>query len=121
MEDQLILFETAKYARKANYPSSRVTGYRVDGTLVIKSKVKNLRLLSRPTQSLLQKWLRDNHKIHINVFPVFEFKVQGWSYKMASIFVNPKDKLLPLLQDKGYFDTYEEALEAGLVEALKLI
>lgn len=75
-----------------------------------------------PTQSLLQKWLREVHNVLVLV---------GWDLDLD----NPKDKpkfkyfseyQIPGTQDgwydeNGQHNTYEEALEIGLQEALKLI
>ena len=59
---------------------------------------------SAPTQSELQKWLRDKHNI--------------------LVLIDRGDKPYITFQhnrSKEDFDTYEEALEKGLQEALKLI
>lgn len=68
------------------------------------------------TQSELQKWLRVNHNIYVNIasnsltvhFPMNSILEDG-----AGQMAGPK-----YLQN---FKTYEEALEHGLLEALKLI
>jgi spore maturation protein CgeB len=65
---------------------------------------------SIPTQSLLQKWLREVYGIDI--------WVERWSKNENYIFQCPK---LNLQRIFGYYNTYEEALEAGLQEALKLL
>ena len=70
---------------------------------------------SAPTQSLLQKWLREEHNVSVIVghclksghtleFEVLVYDVNEWSQK-----------------DYRMFKTYELALEKGLFEALKLI
>jgi hypothetical protein len=59
-----------------------------------------------PTQSLLQKWLRDKHKLHVN--PRFNG-------------IDKYDYIINLDISNRIFDSYEEALEKGLVEALKII
>ena len=71
---------------------------------------------SAPTQSLLQKWLREKHDINLRVA----------SNSKTSHF--PVNELLDLYKTIGYsqkdtkiYKTYEEALEKGLQEALKLI
>jgi hypothetical protein len=68
------------------------------------------------SQSRLQKWLRDNHNIYVNV---------------ASNSLTVHFPMNSVLEDGGCqmagpqylqnFKTYEEALEHGLLEALKLI
>jgi hypothetical protein len=82
---------------------------------------------SAPPQSVLQKWLRDKHNLHIEV------KVQDYvedpSYYW-SIFGKYKDGLLiRCLANSGegnnkletFFKSYENALEAALKEALNRI
>lgn len=59
---------------------------------------------SIPTQSLLQKWLREKYKIHIYVQPTLSFDKWTLNHNFYQT-----------------YNTYEETLEAGLIEALKLI
>lgn len=80
-----------------------------------------------PTQSLLQRWLREVHNIEIliNRIPpeaVLASKNNGknilnnYSYYVWSLNNNPR------IANKGSFkNTYEEALEKGLQEALTFI
>ena len=64
------------------------------------------------SQSLLQKWLREEHKIHIVIMPCIipsnEVKYYIFTGKLKWDWAE-------------LFDTYEEALEVGLQEALKLV
>jgi hypothetical protein len=85
-----------------------------------------LETFSAPTQSLLQKWLREVHQLYVEVqvdqttYPKFHFEVTRFEG-------NPKD-----LSEREWgweskyhaeylYRTYEEALETGLQVALKLI
>ena len=73
----------------------------------------------RPTQSLLQKWLREVHKLHVNII-MYEY----W-YPEVEI-INDRAESYPhpnyeYPNGKVDYETYEEALEIGLQEALKLI
>jgi hypothetical protein len=78
--------------------------------------------ITRPTQSLLQKWLREVHNIHIKLHSsntdIFSFEIYFMIYRNVDL--NKKN-----LQNHKYskinYSTYEEALEIGLQEALKLI
>ncbi len=66
---------------------------------------------SAPTQSLLQKWLREEHKIKVYALLVV---ISGYS--------RIKHKWKTNLHKKGVCNNnYEEALEKGLIESLKLI
>ena len=73
----------------------------------------------------LQKWLREVHNIHISVTKVYECSKSPARFKGWNIFIAGKDfetnyEINNTLVYK-YYNTYEEALEASLKEALKLI
>ena len=69
-----------------------------------------------PTQSVAQKWLRETKNLHIGISYMYE---NYWLYDILTI---PTHDLIGL-SDRPIirYNTYEEALEAGLQEALKLI
>ena len=69
-----------------------------------------------PPQSVAQKWLRKTKNLHIEISYMYE---NYWTYDILTI---PRHDLIGL-SDRPIirYDTYEEALEAGLQEALKLI
>ena len=67
-----------------------------------------------PTQSLAARWLREKHSLHIAVMPsnkawYWELRKTNGSFVTGSAYHNATSP------------TYEEALEAGLREALKFI
>lgn len=73
-----------------------------------------------PTQSELQKWLREVHKIHILIIPT----IHGyWTYRVMDIQIDPSKEIVrpPYSEDSSGvdFDTYEEALESALLESLR--
>lgn len=79
--------------------------------------------LKRPTQSLLQKWLREVHKIDIQITIVKagykEYKVEIYKQpentnQYTYFFIKEEDGLYI-----KYFQNYEDALEEGLLIALK--
>ena len=75
--------------------------------------------ISVPTQSLLQKWLRQIH--NINVYPILSYtNNQKYTIELRYDFSKIRTSQTGLTE-KIYYDTYEEALEQGLLEALKLI
>lgn len=71
--------------------------------------------ISRPTQSLLQKWLREIHGINVYVaYCEYSIKSENtWSFTL--------DNPTKLQNWQESFNSYEEALGKGLQEALKLI
>lgn len=86
---------------------------------------------SMPTQALAQRWLRENHKIHIVLQDSFNMETNEIKYYPVLYPFGKQYDNLPtsLRREKGEYvylgkvwkDTYEEALEIGLKEALKLI
>ena len=85
--------------------------------------------VSAPTQSFLQKWLRDIHGIHIIIIPTV---TSSWTYKTVTV-ISQRDEdvikgiknvsdLPPYKEVCGYdFSNFEDALEDALFKALKLI
>jgi len=82
---------------------------------------------SRPTQSLLQKWLREKHNLIVEpqIYNTEKYKLY---YAVGIVFTESLEKEFLGPNDKGInfqlgkmFTSYENALEAGLQEALKQI
>ena len=130
MQDQLISFETATLAYEKGFHQPIGLGIKynlgqyythkgeLNGDCIdqIKAYMNKepfpYKVVNAPTQSLLQKWLREVHQIHIEI----GWWDTGWSAQMIG------DQLI---SDDTYEafdkDTYEEALEIGLQFALKSI
>ena len=72
-----------------------------------------------PTQSIAQKWLRETKNLHICVYNC----ACGYGYEIskADNGTHIASSTYKGTNDGGEWDTYEEALEAGIQEALKLI
>jgi hypothetical protein len=122
MQEQLITLETAKLAKKKGFglpfDKSKYQLYYStnDVDMIILYSSKSERVLSKPhviktcTQSILQKWLREVHNIEVYA----RSSVDLYNKKYWTTFL-PNG----CLENKN--NTYEEALEVGLQEALKLI
>jgi hypothetical protein len=68
-----------------------------------------------PTQSLLQRWLREEKGYY--VYPFFDNESKRWTWVCRELTV---DKWIQLLDfEERYFDTYELALEDALKFALE--
>lgn len=91
MTDQLISIEVFNLAREKGLIWNVLTEY-----------------TKRPTQSLLQKWLREIHKIDVRVFRDFQFLIKNKNISSE-------------YYDIVVFKSYEEALEAGLKKALNIL
>ena len=121
MEDTRITFETAKLAKEKEFEFRVVWGY------ILGFKDDSERDKYLPTQSLLAKWLREKYDIEINItrmppeaikssFNKGNKRIKKYNMWVWSLNGNPRIENPSL-----FFDNYEEALEAGLQEALKLI
>jgi hypothetical protein len=118
MEEQLIEFETAKLAKDKGF--NEIPCHYVYDEGILKQSYQAFNRLNfelAPTQSLLQKWLREEHEIYLcpiwNTYNVDLMDMLGYKCK---IFTWKKGEDMTKV-----FKTYEEALEKGLQEALKLI
>ena len=116
MTERIILFETSKLAKKTGYPQgySKHEGfhYNWQGDLYGWGLWDNTdNCYSAPTQSVLQKYLRDNG-IHIWVIPILcDDKLSHYE-----VFSN----IVHCLAIPNKFTSYEDALEEGIYKALFL-
>lgn len=148
MKEELVTLETAKLLKEKGFNERTLFAYKNNGDLYqdpnrIESNYNSLpvpelcenfhtcanfipcnkcqiaiHLISAPGQSFAQKWLRETKNLHITIHN----SASGYTYNISKadrgtvLFVFPEGP-----NDAGNWDTYEEALEAGLVECLKLI
>lgn len=78
-----------------------------------------IKLCSQPTQPVAQKWLRETKNLHISIIR----NACGYGYDIckADNGTHITDGIFDGPNDGGQWDTYEEALEVGIQEALKLV
>lgn len=125
MKEQLIIFETALLAKACGLHTyldiaNNIYGYNLKWVEraptywhVHITFPNEDEFLYAPTQSLLQKWLREKHKIHIEI----EYLDEVLPYRcIVTTISNNTEVFISKFHTK-----YEEALEEGLIEALKLI
>lgn len=134
MQEQLITFRTAKLAKEKGFNEvCKFHHYSVAISRAQKrafpfkeadllesymrgrsnSELSNKRY-SAPTQSLLQKWLREKHNIHVNVSIIS--RENEWLFKGEYTVLQYYRRMRVAMED-----SYEEALEASLQMALTLI
>jgi hypothetical protein len=116
MEEQLISFETAKLAKEKGFNIECETQFHDKGIFQLATSENTF---ERPTQSLLQRWLREVHKIQINVFS--EWCKNKNKVTFSNYITSLEGIMIGLHHVMSEFDTYEEALEKGLLKALELI
>lgn len=123
MSDKRIGFDTAKLAAEKNFNwKTGSPSYMVNGNFVgeIGSCISCNMYVLAPTQTMLQKWLREVHNIHVTPL------IEGWSdlhHNYHAKVTFQKDGFWEwIIPTKGKDNlSYEEALEIGLYEGLKLI
>lgn len=137
MREEYVSFETALLAKEKGFRNRTTTFYwpedgefdeitycHCDFEILNKcecghdelwNKLSSGELVEAPTQSLLQKWLREKHNLHVN--PSYNHVDNNGSY-MVWFFKQNRN-----VSDVWYdgYSSYEQAFEAGLVRALNMI
>ena len=126
MKEQLVCFQVAKLAKEKGFNWKVINYFKLstisNPLIEDECRPQNINSLqsnpifSRPTQSLLAKWLREEH--HLIVIVAYQYEHDSTPY---SYWIYKENNSLPLNQWINDLKTYEEALELGLIEALKLI
>lgn len=132
MKDEIVLFETAKIAKEKGLMID-VNEYYVNryfdedrccfctpiGWEAQRDPAKD-KFIYAPTQSILQKWLREKHKIVV----IVDFYNNGEEWEHTEYQVKVSEFKHFKTHDsfvESEFKSYEEALEIGLQKALLLI
>ena len=125
MEEEIISFETAKLAKEKGFNQwcrHRYNKEKIEPSPWLKSNIvgKPLKMdqnqIFAPTQSLLAKWLREKHNKYISISHDILPSKDGIYYIVDWGTIRGYDGGYSEFVD---YKTYEEALEAGLQEALK--
>jgi hypothetical protein len=138
MHDEICTYEVAKLAKEKGFPqdvsrwldstSPSRNYYNHKGELngdcleIIKCICRKeevpieLQTIAAPTQSLLQRWLRDTHAIDIDIYPIFtDGDTDKREYGCQIYAVGKSNKPLRI----GYAKSYENMLDKALKYALK--
>ena len=120
MEEQLVSLEVARLLEEKGFCNGSAYCYdnykqelhrNDNGSIYINGLEEDY--IEVPTQSLVQKWLREIKEtiviVDYNMAYPGKWDYEYWNGKCG------------FAVSEEYYDTYEEALEAGLQEALKLI
>ena len=113
-KEKLISFKTAKLAKEKGFIFKCNKIYLIHGDLHVNELISDKIFFQAPTQSLLQKWLREVHEISIKIDDYCTNSRVRFDYNVCELGSQEDNPV-------GIFENYEEALEIGLQEALKLI
>jgi hypothetical protein len=127
-EPEKINFETAKLAKEKGYNEVCRSHFEEDGAAYDSygnpfkpnDEQPHEILFARPTQTTLQRWLREKHKIIV----IISFYNDGEEWEDTEYMVEVSEFKHFKTHDsfvKSNFTSYEQALEIGLQAALKLI
>ena len=123
IEEQFVSFETARMLKEAGFDEPCSFCYSPCKDIRRKNYKRNSDLVkgySRPTQALAARWLREVHRISVDAaFMAPSTNIDVWQYFIG----NMDDMIWPgdFETSERTYATYEEAMEAGLQEAIKLI
>jgi len=124
MRDELITYETALLAKDKGWNQRGSYMYDRHNEIQTVPSIKHIfheggmkaiqtpQQLFAPTQTTIHKWLRKKHNIHISLTHKFN------GYYECDVYSLVEDEFEVT---RGYSMEYEEALETGIFEALKLI
>lgn len=124
MTEELITLETAKLLKEKGFNEYCKDIIREDNGRMMQSVFRTNKDLpkgaySRPTQSIAAKWIRETKNLYISIIR----NACGYGYDIckADNGTHITDGIFKGLNDGDQWDTYEEALEVGIQEALKLV
>lgn len=135
MESAIIKLQTAKLAKEKGFSRDCFYSYDDQGQLESSIDMNGELMFSMedmnnahendfetylaPSQALLQEYLRVGHKILVEVYRCFDC----YNFKIMRIDIKNYEETpnLTLMESFQDFKTYENALETGLVEALRNI
>lgn len=134
MQEQIVTFETAKLAKEKGfdelcreyynenkelnsfiYYAGDGSGYDKNSTITDNDYYNLKAIYSAPTQDLLQKWLREVHKINIEIFLTDNTPYDKFHFRIMEIGRSF------YLSYEDFSGTYEEAREEALLQALNYV
>lgn len=111
MTEELVTLETAELLKEKGFILRK---YLID----VSTLNHCYKYVCAAPQSVVHKWLRETKNLHISIIR----NAWGYSYEIckADNGTHISEGVFKGPNDGGEWDTYEEALEAGIQEALKL-
>lgn len=123
IHEEICTYEVAKLAKEKGFKWKCRDYYNMDSELRVNGiyaiEYTNSQIdegyMTAPTQSLLQRWLREEKGYY--VYPFFDNESKRWTWVCREL---TGDMWIQLLDfEERYFDTYELALEDALKYALE--
>lgn len=121
IEESYVSFETAKMLKEAGFDVPCTSQYSEGKIIWNVGYPDNFNQdefgYSRPTQALAARWLREVHKLHVFAKRIYEYALDkfSWGYYIQS------SNYEYCKNFEVGFDSYEEAMEAGLKHGLESV
>lgn len=127
--ESYVSFDTAKLLKEAGFDEVCRSAYYATGNSAVmyeRNSMLSPGYVSRPTQALAARWLREVYGLHVMISPYYDCSVDAegkivdkrmyWGYMILYAATGN------LAEDNDErFDNYEQALEVGLQKVIKLI
>lgn len=129
MTEEFVTLETAKLLKKKGFNEFCKYAYADEDLHLMPLNTTNFFIdeigvgYSAPTQAIAHRWLRERHEINVSVFRMTD----GYGGAVNDSNLNKYfwhiqiPKRQHIVDVNVYYNTYEEALEAGIQRTLKLI
>lgn len=114
LQEELVTHEVAKLAGEKGFPVKEIEcwHYEYDGHPT--KEIIDEQQYPIITQSLLQRWLREEKGYY--VYPFFDNEKLKWTYVVRE---RTGDMWIPLIGETPYYDKYEDTMEGVLKFVLK--
>lgn len=120
IQEEYVSFDTARMLKEAGFDEPCDWAYYNDGKIAAINAINSTLsrgYISRPTQSLAARWIREVHNIH--VFANYSFDKKIWFDVI--ILMECTDPLEATIPDLVNYESSEDAMEFGIQRALKMI
>lgn len=125
-------FDVAKLLKEKGFKEFTLEGYDIKGKELdritpfiswnedplVEQGFPNFKTFAKPTHQMAMRWLREVHKLHIEIWPTYNMETEehmGWGITVSDL----SDFGGQYLGDASGYKTYEEAVEVALKESLE--
>lgn len=133
IHDEIVTYEVAKLAKEKGFPqhigndayvveNEYDVEYEVGSCYPIQFIPDYLPTITAPTQSLLQRWLREEKSVNISIDSEEDFGGENLIYEWQAShkkYIADGSFILNPVSDMEFYSTYEKALEYALKYALE--
>ena len=110
--EEICTYEVAKLAKEKGFPAKEIRSWHYEYDGYPTKEIIDERQYPNISQSLLQRWLREENNIDISIYPIFINDTKTYTCDIYAPQLNKPRK-------SNYFDTYEQALEDALKYSLE--